>query len=535
MNLKAFVASTYLDLSEHRQYVLNSLRAAGISVDPMEDWSADPDLPQRLSQNRVRGCDLCILLLAFRRGFIPKGKDKSITQFEYEYAMANGIDVLVFLLRDDTPWKREYDELATDQELQRWRNELRNNHVVSEFGLEPDSVEVLPAVMRWLSAREDSHRTIWPMAVDMDLVTQSFFESTFPAYILDDSRCVVSWNSSFMILVGQHDGPIRGQSLKHWLASKGHGMTITSTAKGSGHSIERATLVLHTERFGRVEFDQLTTPILDRESGRVKYFAAALSPSVTEREVVESFLEAVESRLADQLFWSQYAVAYDRVLMRYPGYTQLIEMHCDSVLKAPLGRVLDLGAGTGNVTLAILNRSADWRVIAVDYNQSMLYQLLRKCRKFENRMEIRFAEIEQLVDITPGSISAVVMNNVLMFLTEPLKVLQRVCAWLIAGGVLSLHVPNLDSSIETLLLDIRNKLEESGDFREVSEDYSLVYSQNLRMGAVHKKLSKFSANALTQLLEEAGFIVDLIKDGTYAGQGMYAVASKPKDSAPRAE
>ena len=52
----------------------------------------------------------------------------------------------------------------------------------------------------------------------------------------------------------------------------------------------------------------------EAESGRVKYFAAALSPSVTERKAVEPFLEAMESRLVDQLFWSQYCCCVEALI-----------------------------------------------------------------------------------------------------------------------------------------------------------------------------------------------------------------------------
>jgi len=141
-------------------------------------------------------------------------------------------------------------------------------------------------------------------------------------------------------------------------------------------------------------------------------------------------------------------------------------------------------------------------------------------------MEIRFAEVEQLVDITPGSVAAVVMNNVLMFLKEPLKVLERVCSWLMEGGVVSLHVANQYGSIKTLLLDVRRELEKADDFAEVSQDFSVVSDQNLKMDSGQTHFLQFSPEKLTRLLEEAGFTVDQVTNRTYAGQGLYALARK---------
>lgn len=74
---KAFVSSTFEDLKDHRAHVIRQLRRAGFSVDPMEDWTADSGEPKQFSQDRLKGCDLCVLLVAFRRGFVPDGASHS--------------------------------------------------------------------------------------------------------------------------------------------------------------------------------------------------------------------------------------------------------------------------------------------------------------------------------------------------------------------------------------------------------------------------------------------------------------------------
>ena len=86
------------------------------------------------------GCDLCILLVAYRRGHVPIGEMASITQLEYREAMAQGIDVLVFLLAANEPWQDEWNELANDAELIRWRGELAERRGVSTFHPNPDSI-----------------------------------------------------------------------------------------------------------------------------------------------------------------------------------------------------------------------------------------------------------------------------------------------------------------------------------------------------------------------------------------------------------
>jgi len=151
---KAFVSSTYIDLKEHRAHVINSLRNAGFFVDPMENWTADSDEPMKFSQDRLNGCDLCVILVAFRRGFVPDGESRSITQMEYDTAAKDGIDILPFVLAEDSPWLRNFDELDKDPEVKTWRGYLRTKHGVEPFSLDPRSIDMTGALGRWLAKKK---------------------------------------------------------------------------------------------------------------------------------------------------------------------------------------------------------------------------------------------------------------------------------------------------------------------------------------------------------------------------------------------
>jgi formylglycine-generating enzyme required for sulfatase activity len=159
MAYQAFVASTYEDLKDHRAHVIAALRKAGITVDPMEEWTAAADEPHEFSADRVKGCDLCVLLVAFRRGHVPKGPKKSIVQLEYEAAVKAGIDVFAFLLDDDAPWRARFDEREKDPEIRRWRAQLKEHKVVGFFGLDPDTIEIAPALTRWIAEKHKAEQS----------------------------------------------------------------------------------------------------------------------------------------------------------------------------------------------------------------------------------------------------------------------------------------------------------------------------------------------------------------------------------------
>jgi hypothetical protein len=169
MTYKAFVSSTFEDLKDHRAHVIRSLRRAGFMVDPMEEWPTDNEEPKIFSQDRLHGFDLCVLLVAFRRGYVPDGETRSIIQLEYDAAVKQGVDIVPFMLLEDAPWPRKLDELDRDPEVRTWREQLKKKHGVESFGLEPRSIDLTRMLARWLTQHKASQtepqnheRIDWP-------------------------------------------------------------------------------------------------------------------------------------------------------------------------------------------------------------------------------------------------------------------------------------------------------------------------------------------------------------------------------------
>jgi hypothetical protein len=153
--IKTFVSSTYEDLKDHRAHVIKALRKSGIFVDPMEDWTAQSDEPKVFSQDRVKGCHFCVLLVAFRRGYVPLNEKYSITQLEYQAAIEKGMDVLVYLLNENATWPARYNELISDPEVRAWRASLEQKHGRELFGPDPSSIDIAPAITRWVVEHAD--------------------------------------------------------------------------------------------------------------------------------------------------------------------------------------------------------------------------------------------------------------------------------------------------------------------------------------------------------------------------------------------
>jgi hypothetical protein len=85
------------------------------------------------------------------------------------------------------------------------------------------------------------------------------------------------------------------------------------------------------------------------------------------------------------LVFEAYATGYDRVLSKLPNYRDMLERHVKKIAPGPGMHVLDLGAGTGNLTVAVLAQGT--QVTAVDVNVAMLAQLRAKTSNVEEGLD----------------------------------------------------------------------------------------------------------------------------------------------------
>jgi SAM-dependent methyltransferase len=79
--------------------------------------------------------------------------------------------------------------------------------------------------------------------------------------------------------------------------------------------------------------------------------------------------------------WSQYARVYDLMAESNPAYQQMVDDFCSAlkVWKIPRdGLILDLGAGTGNFSLAVARHYPQCRIIHLDQDASMIARAREK-------------------------------------------------------------------------------------------------------------------------------------------------------------
>ena len=155
--IKVFISSTYQDLVPYRQKVNEAIQRLQQVVVGMEWFGADADTPVDTCIERVQESSIFVIIIGFRYGSIANGFDKSITQIEYETAIAANIPTLVYIIDDSQPVSLQYVDFENRNRLNDFKKRLKSNHVISTFTTPDDlGLKVLADLQRELNKTETS-------------------------------------------------------------------------------------------------------------------------------------------------------------------------------------------------------------------------------------------------------------------------------------------------------------------------------------------------------------------------------------------
>jgi tetratricopeptide (TPR) repeat protein len=136
----AMISSTALDLPEHRALVHKACLEAGVFPIGMEQLPARDATGIAASLEMVEQADIYIGVYAFRYGWVPGGQDISITEMEFDRAVARKKEgklreILVFIAHEEHPVTKrdvEADKVAQEK-LDKFKARAADGRVRKEF------------------------------------------------------------------------------------------------------------------------------------------------------------------------------------------------------------------------------------------------------------------------------------------------------------------------------------------------------------------------------------------------------------------
>lgn len=165
---QVFISSTYTDLAEERKKILDVLFMADCIPAGMEAFVAADTEQFEVIKKVIDLCDYYVLIIGKRYGSVHPDTGKSYTEMEYDYAIEQGIPVLVFAIDDNV--KLASDKTETDEDkkdkLKKFRTKAMTNRLASIWVSTEDLTGKLAISI--MKAKTEIKRPGWQRAVDFD-------------------------------------------------------------------------------------------------------------------------------------------------------------------------------------------------------------------------------------------------------------------------------------------------------------------------------------------------------------------------------
>jgi hypothetical protein len=159
--LTVFLCSTYADLAEEREGVLDAVRRLQLQHDSMEFFGARADLPIDTCLAEVRRSDVLVVVVGHRYGSLVPELGVSFSEAEYREGQRLGKPCLVYLRDENAPvlpkhFERDPEKLRL---LDRWKEALASRHTIAKFSAAKElAVQVAADLSRTIQAIDEAER-----------------------------------------------------------------------------------------------------------------------------------------------------------------------------------------------------------------------------------------------------------------------------------------------------------------------------------------------------------------------------------------
>ncbi len=133
MKKNVFISSTYVDLKDYREEVWKLLENYDVNVLGMEKFGARKETPLETCLNEVERADIYIGIIATRFGSLEPESNKSYIQLEYEKALEQKKEILIYLVDDEAQIKVKAIDFEQHKKLENFKQLLKEKHTVDFF------------------------------------------------------------------------------------------------------------------------------------------------------------------------------------------------------------------------------------------------------------------------------------------------------------------------------------------------------------------------------------------------------------------
>ncbi len=227
--------------------------------------------------------------------------------------------------------------------------------------------------------------------------------------------------------------------------------------------------------------------------------------------------------------WNKYSYDYDNLnsLLAYKELLEkiisIINKYCNQDKRC---KIVDLGCGTGSLSISLSNRFKKSQIISIDNSDSMLAVLKRKIdfNKIEN-IDVLKADIKKLTsykNLTDADVY--IMNNVLYTIGEKEKFLENLSKLLRKKSILIISDPKpvMEYKYVSIIKKQFSSIKIFWQSLRLIPSFIRIYVSNKE---IDKKYVRYSKNKYIEIFHKSGYDI-LHSEYTYADQANLFVLKK---------
>ncbi len=217
----------------------------------------------------------------------------------------------------------------------------------------------------------------------------------------------------------------------------------------------------------------------------------------------------------EEIEWARYAGEYDSMALGNPSYVEMIDRVSKDVREFARDRdrcrVLDLGAGTGNLLVSLGTSGVFGQMIHVDNDVDMLSYASEKYRRSGLNVSLQNCSVDQLT-IDEGYYDVILMTNSLYAMGDQGAILSKIKSGLSDGGRLYIVDFVRENNVMEWALHLAGQLLKDRGLVACIKYFlgiSSAIKQN-RVGARTQRSGRYwlhSTSEFALLLETVGFVV----------------------------
>lgn len=227
-----FISSTYTDLKDERQEVINGVLETRNFPIAMELFSASNFNQWEYIQKEIDNVDYYILIVGGKYGTIPKNEQISYTEKEFDYVCQKGIPIISFVIEDINKLPREKTESESklNELLEKFTEKVKSGRIVKFYknkeDLKSKVVVAIPQIIK------DFKRPGWVRGALSTKNTQTAVKKNIDDAWIDISGYISSENK-----ISKYTAPCDGTV--EITIEKNYEMTlINETKKCPGRAVE---------------------------------------------------------------------------------------------------------------------------------------------------------------------------------------------------------------------------------------------------------------------------------------------------------